>query len=311
LDQEKLLLYDVSPQAIYYRLRTAFNSNQAGELRASHEILPIVLVEDQEYISNILAGSFVKNSRGEEVPVRNLVKVEREYGYKTIKGGMFGEYVPVNMDITTKSPEKVTGQIRSMFSDDTNLSIRFGGSMISGQQIFREMLMVIIISVLLLYFILASQFESLTLPLIVLLELPIDIGGALLLLKAFGGTINLMSMIGIVVMSGIIINDSILKVDTINQLRRTGMKLKEAIYTGGARRLKPIIMTSLTTIMAMTPFLFGTDIGSELQKPLALTVIGGMALGTIVSLYFIPLAYWYLYRHKDVKDVKAGPSVNN
>jgi multidrug efflux pump subunit AcrB len=74
------------------------------------------------------------------------------------------------------------------------------------------------------------------------------------------------------------------------------MSLKEAIYEGGARRLKPIIMTSLTTILAMLPFMFGTDVGSELQKPLALTVIGGMTLGTVVSLYFIPLAYWYLYR---------------
>lgn len=296
LDQEKLLLYDVSPQALYYRLRTAFNSNQTGELRASYEILPIVMVEDQKYISNILSESFVSNSRGEEVPVRDLVKVERVHGYKTIKGGLYGEYVPVNMDITTRSPEQLTREIRTRLGDDPNLSIRFGGSLISGQEIFREMLMVIIISVLLLYFILASQFESLTLPFIVLLELPIDIAGALLFLVLFGGTINLMSMIGIVVMSGIIINDSILKVDTINQLRRSGMELKEAIYTGGARRLKPIIMTSLTTILAMVPFLFGTDIGSELQKPLALTVIGGMTLGTLVSLYFIPLAYWYLYK---------------
>ena len=134
------------------------------------------------------------------------------------------------------------------------------------------------------------------------LEIPIDIAGALLLLKLFGGTINLMSMIGIVVMSGIIINDSILKIDTINRLYRSGMELKEAIYTGGCRRLKPIIMTSLTTILAMIPFLFGTDIGSELQKPLALTVIGGMTLGTIVSLYFIPLAYWYLNRHREERE---------
>ena len=78
LDQEKLLLYDVDPQDLYYRLKTAFNSNQAGELRASYEILPIVLVEDQKYISNILTESFVKNTRGEEIPLRNFVKL-KEY----------------------------------------------------------------------------------------------------------------------------------------------------------------------------------------------------------------------------------------
>ncbi|MDZ7739598.1 MAG: efflux RND transporter permease subunit [Bacteroidales bacterium] len=296
INQERLMVYEVNPQQLYYRLKTAFNSNQAGELRASHEILPIVLVEDREYISNIINGSFVRNIRGQEVPLRNLVDIERVHGYKYIKGGMYGEYVPLSMDIETRSPENLTARIRSVVSQEDDISVRFSGSLISGQQIFKEMFFVILISILLLYFILASQFESLKLPFVVMLELPIDIAGALLLLKIFGGTINLMSMIGIIVMSGIIINDSILKIDTINQLRRSGMGLMEAIHEGGARRLKPIIMTSLTTILAMLPFLFGTDIGSELQKPLALTVIGGMALGTVVSLYFIPLAYWYLYR---------------
>ena len=296
IDQESLMVYEVNPQQLYYRLKTAFNSNQAGELRASHEILPIVLVEDQKYISNIINGSFVRNVRGQEVPLRNLVDVGRMYGYKYIRGGIFGEYVPLSMDIETRSPENLTAEIRSMVTAEDDINVRFSGSLISGQQIFKEMFFVILISILLLYFILASQFESLKLPFVVMLELPIDIAGALLLLRIFGGTINLMSMIGIIVMAGIIINDSILKIDTINQLRRSGMGLMEAIHEGGARRLKPIIMTSLTTILAMTPFLFGTDIGSELQKPLALTVIGGMALGTVVSLYFIPLAYWYMYR---------------
>ncbi len=299
IDREKLLLYEVSPQDLYHRLRTAFSSNRAGELRASHEILPIVLTEDREYISNIISESFISNSRGKEVPVRNLVSVDRIHGYKYIKGGVHGEYVPLSMDLETRSPERLIAQIRDLVREEDDINVRFSGSLISGQQIFREMIFVILISVLLLYFILASQFESLKLPFVVLLELPIDIAGALLLLSLFGGTVNLMSMIGIIVMAGIIINDSILKIDTINHLRRSGLDLKEAIYEGGARRLKPIIMTSLTTILAMTPFLFGTDIGSELQKPLALTVIGGMALGTVVSLYFIPLAYWYMYRKEE------------
>ena len=107
-----------------------------------------------------------------------------------------------------------------------------------------------------------------------------------------------MSMIGIVVMAGIVINDSILKIDTINHLRADGMPLLEALHTGGTRRLKPIVMTTLTTILALTPVLVSTDMGSELQEPLALAIIGGMAMGTVVSLYFIPLLYWYFYRIK-------------
>lgn len=93
-------------------------------------------------------------------------------------------------------------------------------------------------------------------------------------------------------------NDSILKIDTINRLRREGLPLLEAIREGGHRRLKPIIMTSITTILALVPVLWGSGMGSELQRPLALTVIGGMVLGTVVSLYFIPLCYYYLYRNQ-------------
>ena len=162
----------------------------------------------------------------------------------------------------------------------------------------RDLLLILSISLLLLYFILAAQFESLLLPGIVLLEVPIDIFGAFLFLRIFGGSINLMSLIGIVVMSGVIINDSILKVDTINRMYMSGAPILKALMVGGQRRLKPIIMTSLTTILALLPFFFMKGFGSDLQKPLALAFIGGMIVGTLVSLFFIPLFYYYLMRNK-------------
>ena len=168
----------------------------------------------------------------------------------------------------------------------------------SQKELFRELGLVLLISVMLLYFILAAQFESFLQPLIVLIELPIDIAGALLLLYIFGESLNIMSAIGIIVMSGIIINDSILKIDTINRTRWSGVDVLEAIKIGGRRRLKPILMTSLTTILALVPFLFFSGLGAELQRPLAISVIGGMAIGTFVSLYFIPLAYWAIYGRK-------------
>ncbi len=152
------------------------------------------------------------------------------------------------------------------------------------------------VSLLLLYFILAAQFESLLQPLIVMLEIPMNLAGVFLALYIADAGINIMSIIGIMVMAGIVINDSILKIDTINHLRAEGMPLMEALHTDGTRRLKPIVMTSLTTILALTPVLISRDMGSELQEPLALAIIGGMAMGTLVSLYFIPLVYWYFYR---------------
>ena len=106
-----------------------------------------------------------------------------------------------------------------------------------------------------------------------------------------------MSMIGIVVMCGIIINDSILKVDTINRLRKE-YSLVRAIIVGGNRRLTPIIMTSLTTILAIAPFLVRGNMGADLQFPLSVALIGGMVLGTIVSIFFIPVLYYNIYRKR-------------
>lgn len=119
-------------------------------------------------------------------------------------------------------------------------------------------------------------------------------------LMILGESLNMMSLIGIVVMSGIIINDSILKVDTINNLARGGMPLIKAIYTGGHSRLKPIIMTSLTTILAIAPFLNRVDMGSALQYPLSLSLIIGMVVGTMVSLFFIPVVYYVIYKNRTV-----------
>ena len=178
----------------------------------------------------------------------------------------------------------------------------FSGSFFSNRQMLGELVVILMVSVLLMYFILAAQFESFVQPLIVLLELPIDIAASLLVLWLCGHTLNLMSAIGIVVTCGIIINDSILKLDAINELRREGTPLLEAIHEAGRRRLRPIIMTSLTTIFGMVPLLFSFDIGSELQKPLSIAMISAMLIGTAVSLFVIPLAYWAIYRKEERTD---------
>ena len=152
------------------------------------------------------------------------------------------------------------------------------------------------VALLLLFFILAAQFESLVQPWIILSEIVIDLFGAILVLRLFGESLNLMSMIGLIVVCGIVINDSILKIDTINTLRRNGRPLKRAILEAGRRRLKAIVMTSLTTILAVAPFLARGDMGSDLQFPMSLVIISGMTVGTLVSVLFIPLAYYEIHK---------------
>ena len=112
-----------------------------------------------------------------------------------------------------------------------------------------------------------------------------------------------MSAIGIIVTCGIVVNDSILKLDAINEERAAGTPLIEAIHIAGQRRLRPIIMTSLTTIFAMLPVLFTSDMGSELQRPLGIAMIGSMAVGTLVSIFIIPLIYFLIYRKNSDKSL--------
>jgi len=296
LDPGRLMLYGADPNVVYATLRTALNRNNIGELRTSGEILPIVLSGKEMLVSEIVSSEFVQTRNGVMVPLKELLEVRRVYDYKSITGGMHGEYVPVNIMVSTNTPGRLMSEIRSVITEDPTLDVQFTGGLLEGQRLFRELAVILIVSVLLLYFILAAQFESLTQPLIVMLELPIDIAGALLLVKVTGGTINIITMIGLIVMSGVIINDSILKVDTINNLRRGGAGLVEAIYTGGSRRLKPIIMVAIAALVSTFPMLVAGGMGSELQRPMALALMGGMSLGTVVSLFFIPLAYWYIYR---------------
>jgi len=290
---ENVLLYNVSYDALINELKTAFNENFVDNLKTAQKFIPIKLNYETKTFENIIYGLFVRNENNVNIPVKNLIKVNNIQQYKTIQANRNGEYLGYAIN-TTANIEDDINNIKNTFKNSEDFNVNFSGSWLALKELNAQLIIVIIVALLLLYFIMAAQFESLWQPLIILLEIPIDIGGALLLLWLFGGTINVMAAIGIVVMSGVIINDSILKIHTINLLRKKGMSIEAAIKEGGKLRLKPILMTSLTTILALTPFLFISGLGAELQKPLALTVIGGMILGTFISLYFIPLMYYQL-----------------
>lgn len=297
---EQALLYNVPLDDIRNTIETGLKSRQISTLRGGQAVIPIVMrTGGEQPFASFLSTAAVRSNDSVYVPLASLVNATRARGYKYISAGREGQYYPIAIE--TEEPKTVLKEIQKNISSAfPELSFSYSGSYFFNDVLVKEMTVILVVSVLLLYFILAAQFESLTQPLIILLELPLDIAGALLMLYIFGGSVNLMSMIGIIVMCGIIINDSILKIDAINQLRKKGYGLMDAIRAGGHIRLKSIVMISLTTVGALAPTLFMHDIGSELQRPLALTLIGGMLLGMIVSLLFIPLVYWFIYRNSDV-----------
>ncbi len=160
----------------------------------------------------------------------------------------------------------------------------------------------LLLSIILVYMVLASQFESLVQPLVILFTIPFAIVGTVLLFFVLGKTFNMMALIGIIMLGGIAVNDSIILIDRINQLRQSGLKKAEAIALAGQQRLRPILMTSLTTILALLPLTFGFGDSASLRSPMALAVIGGMITSTLLTILVIPCFYDLMIKEKNVSE---------
>ena len=156
---------------------------------------------------------------------------------------------------------------------------------------FRNLKFALILSMILVYMVLASEFESLVHPFTIILSIPLAGVGAVAIFFLLGKSFNIMAYIGIIVLAGISVNDSIIVVDAITQLKREGLALRDAIIEAGQRRIRPILMTSLTTILALIPLTVGIGEGAALRSPMALAVIGGLITSTILTLVVIPCVY--------------------
>jgi HAE1 family hydrophobic/amphiphilic exporter-1 len=176
-------------------------------------------------------------------------------------------------------------------------------AMVSGQseemtESFRSMQFALALAIFLVYIVMASQFESLIHPLVILFTIPLALVGAVLALFLTGTTINIVALIGVIMLAGIVVNNAIVLVDLINQLRAQGKDRIEAIMEAGAARLRPIMMTSLTTALGLLPMAMGFGEGSEVRAPMAITVIGGLLVSTMLTLVVIPVVYSLLDRKR-------------
>lgn len=296
-DTEQMAVYHVSYAALQARLRMLVSQNEVYAINEGARSLPVIIGE-RGMDSRRLLQYTVRNDEGVDIPLSYLIRETQGEDFKRLYSGNGGDYYPVKIAANDRTVESIVDFTERFVKADSRYSASFTGNYYSSREMIGELVLVLSVAVALLYFILAAQFESIVQPLVILSEIVIDVFWVFLVLWLLGESLNIMSMIGIVVMSGIIINDSILKVDTMNRLRREGMPLVTAIWRGGHSRLRPIVMTSLTTILAILPFLSRGDMGSALQYPLSLTLIVGMVAGTLVSLFFIPLVYYLIYRKR-------------
>jgi multidrug efflux pump subunit AcrB len=249
-----------------------------------------------------LVTSFVLNTDGNRVPLSKFIDIEKDTEPAVISSDREGAFLQFPVNAEYEDTEKIKARITQIASRK-GIETTFSGGFLQIRQWGSELFLIFFISIALLYFLLAAQFESLFLPLIILIELCIDLAGVFIALYLFDSSLNVMSGIGIIVMSGIIINDSILKLDVMNRLHRTGTPLQKAVSTASRRRFIPILLTSLTTIFALVPAIFTGGMGAALQRPMAIAVIGGLSLGTMVSLYLLPLLYsGYFWLYSFIKD---------
>ncbi|HDR46984.1 MAG TPA: efflux RND transporter permease subunit, partial [Geoalkalibacter subterraneus] len=183
----------------------------------------------------------------------------------------------------------------------TGYDLSLAGNFEEQQKAFNELIVSLVLALMLVYMVLACQYESLRDPLVVMVSVPVAAVGVLITLFMTDTTLNLQSYIGCIMLGGIVVNNAILLVDQAGQLSRGGLPVQEAIVEAGRRRLRPILMTTLTTILALLPLAMGIGEGADAQAPLARAVVGGLAGSTLITLVLIPVIY-SLFHPESKKD---------
>jgi HAE1 family hydrophobic/amphiphilic exporter-1 len=295
IKKEALDKYDISPVTIGNFLVNAVRgkvSTQFREMEKRYDILVRMEEGTRENIESLLNEQI--RYRGSYIPLRELVSYEMAKGPKEIRRENQQREVIVTANLRGTKISQVVPKIQGKI-DELSLSsgyrVVFSGEQEEMSKSFRSLIFAFCLAVLLVYMIMAAQFESMLHPFLILFTLPMGLTGAVWALLLTGQTINVISVIGMVVLAGIVVNDAIVKIDYTNQLRRRGMNLREAIMEASRVRLRPILMTTVTTAFGLFPMSLGLGKGSELQQPLAISVVGGLILSTFLTLILIPLAY--------------------
>jgi hydrophobic/amphiphilic exporter-1 (mainly G- bacteria), HAE1 family len=317
VDRPKAAMLGLTVNGVATTIQTNVAGTTAAQFRQRGNEYPIVVrlrEQDRELIQDI-GDVLVNTPNGQVVPARNLLAVNRESGPVQIDRKNMERIVRVNAEPEVALSDAVVnvqerlGQIRV----PQDFSIGFGSEVEEQAKSFNQLKIVLILAVLLVYAVMASQYESLRDPFIIMFSIPTAsigiVGGLLLTRTAF----SMQAYIGVIMLAGIVVSNAILLVDYINTLRRRdGMPLREAVEIGGRTRLRPVLMTSIATMLGLVPMAIGIGDGGELQAPLARVVIGGLLASTLVTLVLVPAVYtlfeegWkgLLHKHQEAPSVE-------
>ena len=285
---------NINVSTIITQIQQHLDGRQAGQMDYKGDMRDISIKVPGVSLSDL--GNMVITSGQKDFRLVELAQITESTAPKEIYRMNQNRVTRVTADIDESvSLDKAAQRIREAVHGielPQNYSINVTGEEERRAESMNSLLLALLLSIVLVYMVMASQFESLLHPFTILLTIPLALVGAVLMFLATGITINIMGVIGMVMLTGIAVNNSIILVDRIGQLKESGLSLTDAIAEAGQQRIRPILMTSLTTILALVPMALGLGEGASLSAPMAIAVIGGLVTSTLLSLVVIPCVYY-------------------
>lgn len=307
IDREKASALGLNSALIGAQIRQSIYGSEAGELKQDGEryAINVRYMEENRSCVRDLNNLMVTNIRGDQIPLNAVADISTNYGALEIKHINQERVVKV----TAKTNGMSLGEARDVvvgILDETEtpagVEVEIAGQSSSQGESFGELSLVMILGVLLVYMVMAGQFESFKQPFIIMLALPFMAIGIILAFKITGITLSVTTFIAIIMLVGIVVNNGIVLVDYINLLRARGYKVREAAAEAGRSRLRPVLMTSFTTILAMLPMAMSQGMGKEMFSPLGITIIGGLFVSMLISLILVPTFYVSMHKEKNITE---------
>ena len=295
-DREKLAIYGLNLQTAATALRNRINGAISSQFREDGEEYDIKVMYAPEHRTSIadIENILIYNSAGQGVRIRDIGNVVERFTPPTIERKDRERIITVSTVVSGVPMSDVVAQSQAEIDKmelPIGVNIQLAGSYEDQQDSFRDLLMLAVLIVILVYIVMAAQFESYTYPAIIMTSLLFAFSGVFIILYLTGHTLNVMSMIGAIMLIGIVVKNGIVLIDYIQLNRERGLSIRQAVVLGGKSRLRPVVMTTLTTILGMVPMAIGTGQGSEMWRPMGVAVIGGLTLSTILTLLFVPTLY--------------------
>ncbi|MGC9311475.1 MAG: efflux RND transporter permease subunit [Sediminispirochaetaceae bacterium] len=311
IDRNKLYNLGLNIYSVGEEIRAnidGLNASQYREEGSEYDIVVILAEKDRDELPD-LNKVFVVNNSGQRIPLASFASYERTTGPININRENQTRVIHVTAGTVPGAPInevelKVEKLIKEKIPADESVIIEFSGEYKDLIKYGRRFIYILIVSVFLVFGVMASQFESFLDPFIILFTIPLSLIGVIVLYTITGETYSLLTAVGLVMLAGIIVNNGIVLVDYTNLLRKRGRTIHEAVIEAGGNRLRPILMTTLTTILGLIPMAFFAGEGAELVSPIGKSVIGGLSVGALLTLFLIPVIYEIFNRMSEKQRLK-------